>query len=372
MLYWKRIGLFLLSLLVVLATTEFLSYLLLARIGSRSIEFKNYKDFKSKYEILSNISSYKRPRQPVEIINYAAAGKGFWPTHILVNGVHQLKPNSEGVFKRMNPDGTLMYEYHVAADEFGRRKTSAKKASKHLLVMGCSYVFGEGLEQQDTIPEIIQELTTDFRAYNLAASGYTIDEIYLRAKEQNFMGGVSQEEGVAIYVVMADHIRRSFGAMRDDWRLEKVKLVEKTEYNFEAEGFHIDDLKGLQWFFYYYANSNFARLFDLDYPFVTSKRVEIFVRKIKALEILYKKQLGGQNRLYVALYPDLFDTKTRYYLRLYLDKYGIAFVDYSKFNVNQFLHPLPRLADGHPNGKANHFLAKLLTLDLQLNSISKK
>lgn len=352
---------------VTLGTAEITTYLLLKLgVAPRTLELVRTEEVpNTEIEIDSIIES--KIKYVWKYHPYQEMGEANWPLHTSINNITQLIPSQKGEFIRYRRDGGVMHKYVVTTDSVGRRMTTPLKRKKHALIMGCSYVFGEGVSDVETIPEYIQKQTNEFRSYNLGYSGHTVDDIYIRAKDYGLMDNISETEGVAIYIAMGDHVRRSFGAMRDDWRLDKAKVVESKDGDFVVDGNHRMYLKGWRWILYYFANSHFAQFFDLDYPLVTDSKVEGYVRKILALKKLYQKKFLQKNHFYVVLYPDHFDGKTRNLIRKYLNIYKIEFVDYSKYNLDQFVsYPDSRLKDGHPSKLSNEAIAQILIEDLKL------
>ena len=70
-------------------------------------------------------------------------------------------------------DGKLIYRQEVETDEWGRRKSHVPYLSKALvLFFGCSYTFGSGLQQHETLPYQFSKATQiDSTNYALPAYG---------------------------------------------------------------------------------------------------------------------------------------------------------------------------------------------------------
>jgi hypothetical protein len=84
----------------------------------------------------------------------------------------QLEKNKHEKFDFVH-DGKLIYRQEVETDEWGRRKSYEPYFSKVLvLFFGCSYTYGSGLQQQETLPYQFSKATQiDSANYALPAYG---------------------------------------------------------------------------------------------------------------------------------------------------------------------------------------------------------
>ena len=70
--------------------------------------------------------------------------------------------------------GQLVYDVDVKVDDFGRRDTdnpNPQLRTQHRVMFGCSFVFGEGLEQAHTLPCQVAALAPDYFVYNYGVQG---------------------------------------------------------------------------------------------------------------------------------------------------------------------------------------------------------
>ena len=74
--------------------------------------------------------------------------------------------------------------YTFKTEGAGRRITALNdgRRTKHLIVFGCSYVFGQWLPDESTLPSVLQTLLSDADVYNAGFVGYSINDIYIRLK----------------------------------------------------------------------------------------------------------------------------------------------------------------------------------------------
>ncbi len=86
----------------------------------------------------------------------------------------QAKP---GVYtsKKIAPDGSVIYDvtYSIGDDGF-RREEQDHGTSKRVNFFGCSFTFGEGLNDNQTLPFYVHELLKNVKAKNFGFHGYGV------------------------------------------------------------------------------------------------------------------------------------------------------------------------------------------------------
>lgn len=83
----------------------------------------------------------------------------------------QLEKNTHHKFDFLH-EGKFVYRQEIETDEWGRRKSYGPRNSKSLvLFFGCSYTFGSGLQQHETLPYQFSK-TTQIDSLNYALPAY--------------------------------------------------------------------------------------------------------------------------------------------------------------------------------------------------------
>ena len=126
-------------------------------------------------------------------------------------GAHHVKVNGSEVFSA---------EYRI--DEEGRRITPVEhpeSRDKAALFFGCSFTFGQGVEQDETLPACFGRECESLLPVNYAVGGYGPQHLWLQMNDPEFLRRVPRERGVVIYGFFNDHINRLLGNKRmiDDW-----------------------------------------------------------------------------------------------------------------------------------------------------------
>lgn len=119
---------------------------------------------------------------------------------------------SRGVY---HYDGELVYDVGYTSDRYGMRvgpPVGDAPSSRCVLIFGCSFVFGVGVDDRDTIGHRVEvESGGDYRSLNFGSPG-TGPHHMLDAIESGFVQSVADcEPEHAVYIAIADHINRAAG-----------------------------------------------------------------------------------------------------------------------------------------------------------------
>lgn len=114
----------------------------------------------------------------------------------------------------------LIWNVEYKIDEFGRRETPEalnKKAEQFIVFYGGSRTFGQGVSDNETLPNHFQKITKSHQVYNygIPSAG---PNIFLK-KHQNgvFKKEVLQKKGLFIYVYDYGHASRLLGLKETYW-----------------------------------------------------------------------------------------------------------------------------------------------------------
>jgi hypothetical protein len=125
-------------------------------------------------------------------------------------------PNSATVFKEF-VDGRLIADVTYTIDANGLREipASVQGRARKVAFFGCSFMFGHGVENDQTLPYyFVQDSNGAFEGFNFAGEGWGPHQM-LREIENGFVRRVAGTPDLAIYEVIPDHLRRVAG--RASW-----------------------------------------------------------------------------------------------------------------------------------------------------------
>lgn len=86
----------------------------------------------------------------------------------------------------------------------GRREFSSVDARRRILILGDSFVFGEGVFEEERFTEVLESLAPCWRIDNMGMTGWGID-LMLRALEQT---GLKTRPDIVVLAVYTDDFRR--------------------------------------------------------------------------------------------------------------------------------------------------------------------
>ncbi len=298
-------------------------------------------------------------RSPVEKIHYntdlnsGKAGEMIDTDSVLG---YKLKPDLH-FSTLLTIDGDSIYNSTFHSSSMGWRSTPFDSAkNKAVVFLGCSYTFGEGVNDDQTLPWIIGK-NTDYNSYNLAFLGYGPQQSLLSMK--SLILPPAQQTKV-FYVYIDGHIQRINGNMM---------VVNSYGENFPYPEIENDSLvmhpsfeKKSPVLFHLYSvleDCQTMQYFNLDLPLIhTDRHFELCGKTVE--ELAKTVVMKYQSPLIVVIYPG--SLKHREVLN-HVDKKLIQVLDYSdvceKGNEKYFFK-----IDGHPNALLNKIIADRILKDI--------
>jgi len=260
-----------------------------------------------------------------------------------------------------------VFSVNYSTDNLGRRMTLPQKKEPEnsaVIVAGCSFVFGEGVEDQQTLPSSLQRRWPQSRVFNFGRSG-SAPNAFLEALEDpeyRFFNDISKEQGYFIYNVIDDHIARSIGSMV---RLRKDPFSWLLP-NYDVSG---DQPRYLGTFeqsrsliFKAITKSSLATYFGVSFPAEDLGAVQ---KTAKLLYFIQQRVISKkpQFKFVVVLHPH--DPIHVPSLKQELEKLGVNVLDYSRYNIAALMLGRSNLLDGHPSQWSNEVMADLISKDLR-------
>jgi hypothetical protein len=239
--------------------------------------------------------------------------------------------------------------YHF--DKFGRRKMPEhRNPSATVLFFGCSYTYGDGVNDNETLPYQFYLLDTTRNVYNYAIDGWGPQQTLLTLLTKNIRKEVTNADTVVgIYIFIEDQIRRvicdkhHFNSWTKDFpcfEIEKDSLVFKGSFR------KANPVKG----FFYQLIQQTKVLDGFEIPLrLSPKDYQTTTEIIKQSSAAFSRQFKN-GKFYVIIYP-MQDTTIVPYMRA---------ANLSVINLSQlFQEPVQMLipGQGHPIPKAYKIIA---------------
>jgi hypothetical protein len=260
--------------------------------------------------------------------------------------------------------GRPVFNVVYTTDRYGRRASpvgTPGKRDRHALFFGCSFTFGEGVEDTATLPSQFGRFAPAYVPYNYGLCGYGPQQTFEKLLDPALSGEVPERDGIAVFTYLVGHEDRAIGRMRvvtewgssmPMWRLDDGRLV--REGLFSAAHPLLFDL------YRFASRSETLSYFNVDFPLrITSSHYELVASILAAAAKVYEYRFHS-DRFYVLIYPT---TPKEIRMVAMLKKKGVRVLDYSRL----FDPTTPGLSiegDGHPTPAAYARVAEQLARDV--------
>lgn len=286
------------------------------------------------------------------------------------NGLWGAKPNFIGRQRQTSTlTGEVMFDVTYQIDGFGRRVApeTLKPINKHSILIGCSFVFGMGLPDDQTLAAFIQKKIPGSKSYNITLPGWSVADVIASQEKSRMWEGIEPREGIVLFnYSYAMHMRRFLGTIVSigeygshraylEYDQNKKKYIYRGAYS-KQKRFYVLIANLLN-------QSKFLRFIGFDWPRVTEESLENYARAILQVKENYINLYGNKNQFVVYFQPE----KKWNNLIPYLEKYKIHYLDYTDFQITNYAQSTLYIPnDGHPTAEYNRLLAEQMACDLKL------
>ncbi len=247
---------------------------------------------------------------------------------------------------------SLIYKQYYRIDSLGRRinpPTHADSAyNEFIMVTGCSFAFGYGLPEDQTLSYFLDSLTGE-RTYNYAVSGHGTQQTLALLQSRNIRSEVGRSNGLLVHLFIDDHIPRLVGSRR------LIKLWAQNYPYYYLDG---DDLirngsfwSGRHWLSRFYraiSESAFIGLFDIDIPwYVSNSHLKLFGAVLEETKAEFLKEFPN-GKVLVVIGPN---SRLAARVSSVLSERGIDCLDVSNLLDKEQKQYKIHWTEGHPNGK---------------------
>lgn len=263
---------------------------------------------------------------------------------------YALNPGARVSATRKWSDSTLFRVTYTITDA-GVRRTRGNPLGDTWLFMGCSFTFGEGVEDDETLPaRFSEQLGWKANVVNLSATGYGAHHM-LRLLETGRLGGVGPPVKHVIYQAIPQHVERAVG--RAPWDLDGPSYRISGDSIRFAGPFH--GSAGIR-AVHILRMSDLGRLLDRRYRAMppSDAEIDLYARIVEKAAALTEKKLGAQ---FSILFWD--DDANRTTKRIFdrLVSTGLPVIRTTSFLTRRELDSLRFPHDNHPTPEAYRRLA---------------
>jgi len=280
------------------------------------------------------------------------------------HGIKQGIPGRHRINAHSSAGGEL-YDITYTFDQIGRRETpvvGAGQRDRHAIFAGGSFTFATGVEDDETFPFFVGDLTTRYRPYNYGFHGGGPADALMKFDRRQLSEEIDETGGLLIFLFIGQHIGRTIGSMHvtGSWGGEKIHydLTPSGDLVFQGS---FETARPLRTYLYRQIyRSNILRLLGVDLPIYSKRHAEFTARVLEELSARYKQQFP-EGEFYVVFYPEY--ERSADMIRE-LEARQIKYLDYQLDQDSAFLERIP--IDNHPTAAAYRALAEAVVRDLEL------
>ncbi|HEY86043.1 MAG TPA: hypothetical protein G4N96_13125, partial [Chloroflexi bacterium] len=283
--------------------------------------------------------------------------------------------------KKLGDD--LIYDVEYSIDQYSRREvpgfefrvsgsetsnTKPETRNQFILFFGGSFIFGEGLNDDETLPAHVGRLAPRYRPYNYGLSGYGPQQMLAKLQSGQLAQEVTEDNGIAVYGFIDGHVERALGSMYvyNAWGDKMPYYTLDRQNNLLRKRDFRNGRPLLSTLYEALSKSEIATYFHINLPAkLTDRHYAFAVRVIaEARDAFLQQYPAGQ--FYVLIYPDEGD----YFedMQPHLDAAGLKILNYDELIKLDPNIGLSIAGDGHPTGKAHQIVAEHLVSDLDIGA----
>ncbi len=264
----------------------------------------------------------------------------------------------------------FIFNVHYTINQFGYRETPIEESEtrdKQAIFLGDSFTFGEGLNDNETIPYYFAQQAVDYAPYNFGVSGDSPFDILAKAENYQFEEMVPYKKGVVIYTLLNRYLYRVKGDMAEmEWAANHPYYVMR---NGEVcrKGSFLTGRPLLTRALMRLKESEILRRLNKKHLLpIADRDFKLMARTIETAFHIFGEKFPDA-KLYLVVYPLRAGEidHTRQILK-YLDGTKIKILDYSAlFSGKDSRYFIA--GDGHPTAYANQVFTEKLLEDLGLD-----
>lgn len=131
-----------------------------------------------------------------------------------------LKRNYQFRARKQDGKNRTIYDVIYTTDQFRRREVENRINIKkpHIILAGCSYIFGEGLNDNETLHFYLNEKLDNYNIYNYASHGSSPNQFLAKLEQASIKNEIKTTgTGYLIYFFVDFHLRRILGSLNVPW-----------------------------------------------------------------------------------------------------------------------------------------------------------
>jgi len=281
--------------------------------------------------------------------------------------------NDAHVTARKMINGQTIYNVAYTTDNHHRRVTPGqddRPSGDALFFFGGSFAFGEGLNDNETLPYYVAMDAPAYRVYNYGFSGYGPQQAVAQLRDDSLFGPEGKRQAIGIYVFIPHHIRRAIGSMRvvSEWGYHFPDYEEDGRGGVVLNQTFERGRPWRTWIYRLMAREQVWRYFKVDWPLSISHGDIVHTAHILAAAQKAFEQRFHGGVFYVLMYPEEGHAEVKAFRTVPVFRAaGLRILDASK-TVDLSQPGMTIRGDNHPTAEANRLLAGHIVKVLNLRA----
>jgi hypothetical protein len=276
---------------------------------------------------------------------------------------YRLAPESRMQSKK-EVDGKTIYDVVYTADSAGRRVTASsgpESSEEVVLFFGDSNTFGEGVNDDETMPYDVGLLVPGAAIYNYGFRGYGPQQMLAMLEDGRLDSLMKGRSVTAVYLFIDAHVQRAIGSMVvvTAWGADMPRYVLDSDDRPVLEGSFRSSRPITNWLYALASKSYLLSRFHIDLPPPAERHFHLTARIIEASAARIAAK-AARTRFVVALHPTV---KTGGNLKREFADPNVRVLDYAGLWASDDTHYLIE-GDWHPTPLAHRTLAGKLVDDV--------
>lgn len=272
--------------------------------------------------------------------------------------------------------GKLLYRHRNQIDEYNRRipREENPRAREHVIFAGCSFIYGEGLDNKDSLPVLFQKKNPEAQSYNLGLPGGGLHTLLRYPEVFPLKEIIRPASGYYLYFFLPQHMDRFL--MRFNFLIWAHPLF--AHYSIR-EGKLVDhgEVADTTKFFIARKAREFGlmrAIVALDPERYSEKELADFAIAVRLLKERIQRDLPQTKFRFVAHPLLAFDSSNEELLMRELRTQGVDILEVKerfealKKERGVNIQDLSIQDDGHPTALNNELLTEVLTSAIDLSS----
>ena len=268
----------------------------------------------------------------------------------------QWQPSKEGKFLSFSTDS-------LSRRIIPTNDSSKNIRDKYALFLGCSYTYGDGVSDNETMPYFFEQKAQHYHTQNYGFIGYSPLQSLTLFQHRNLRKEIKEQQGYAVYTYINDQIDRVIPASR--WvELMKGRFPNLVHQTMTTDGIYLKKHHILYDFIHWGGNTNIAQYFRIGYPKIHNEsHYQLVVDILKKAKVEYKSQFKNDN-FYVIIFPG---SPLEPSMKNIFDQSGIKYFDYSTL-LDLEKNYLP-FDSAHPKGEVYKLVMDKFYSDLEMKKL---